>query len=357
MVAPAKIKVSQRQRLPPTILSYTQTNTKNPLPKQIIVEPQTKTNNPVEQINIVQESRKRKGEELPHLFKRTRPTQGWRTTTAGKPTSQKHSSLVMYISSARSNQLSLQKSPSNFKVLPSLQELTSTQPGRPSRVERTTARDDNAAGTPRIPSQIANNREHFVNYVLMEPHDIHMGDNSPIQAVGIGTTYTVIPSDGSFAKMELRNVLHVPRLRKNLVSRLCLHHNGWGMSHPEEDEMVLSNSKQGDSFKIITKNEQLPLIPLEVRHPLLGNFMQVGGGSNLLKLHQVLGHICLDRIKQYTEAMGIKVPQGITLPTCHSCMCGKQHRVPVSKGPAQHSGIPMEVIHLDLCLLNFTSIG
>jgi len=32
----------------------------------------TKTNNPVEpQTNIVQESRKRKGEELPHLAKRT----------------------------------------------------------------------------------------------------------------------------------------------------------------------------------------------------------------------------------------------------------------------------------------------
>jgi len=38
-------------------------------------------------------------------------------------------------------------------------------------------------------------------------------------------------------------------------------------------------------------------------------------------------------------------------------MHGKQHRVPVSKGPDQRSGIPMEVIHLDLCLLNFTSIG
>jgi len=80
-VATAKIKVSQkqRQRLPPTILSYMQaktktstplpkqTKTKNPFPKQIIVEPQTMTNNPVEpqtktnnpvepQMNIVQES-------------------------------------------------------------------------------------------------------------------------------------------------------------------------------------------------------------------------------------------------------------------------------------------------------------
>jgi len=84
-VAPAKIKVSQKQRLPPTILSFTQTKTKNPLPKQIIVEPQTKTNNPIEpqtktnnpiepQMNIVQESRKRKGEELLHLVKRRRPT-------------------------------------------------------------------------------------------------------------------------------------------------------------------------------------------------------------------------------------------------------------------------------------------
>jgi len=61
MVAPAKIKVSQKQRLPPTILSYMQKNkktkTSNPLPKQTKVEPQTKTNNPVEpQMNIVQES-------------------------------------------------------------------------------------------------------------------------------------------------------------------------------------------------------------------------------------------------------------------------------------------------------------
>jgi len=60
-VAPAKIKVSQRkkQKLPPTILSYTQTKTK------------TKTKTP--KLNIVQESRKRKGKELPHLVKRTRP--------------------------------------------------------------------------------------------------------------------------------------------------------------------------------------------------------------------------------------------------------------------------------------------
>jgi hypothetical protein len=74
---------------------------------------------------------------------------------------------------------------------------------------------------------MANNREHFFDYISMEPHDIQMGDNSPIQAVGIGTTYTVIPSNGSFAKMELRNVLHVPRLCKNLVSWLCLHCNAW----------------------------------------------------------------------------------------------------------------------------------
>jgi len=73
---------------------------------------------------------------------------------------------------------------------------------------------------------MANNREHFVDSVPTEPHDIQMGDNLPIQAVGIGTIYTVIPSNGYFAKMEPRNVLHVPRLCKNLVSWLCLHRNG-----------------------------------------------------------------------------------------------------------------------------------
>jgi len=60
-------------------LYYRETKTSTPLPKQTKtnnpVEPQTKTNNPVEpQMNIVQESQKRKGEELSHLAKRTRPT-------------------------------------------------------------------------------------------------------------------------------------------------------------------------------------------------------------------------------------------------------------------------------------------
>jgi len=103
------------------------------------------------------------------------------------------------------------------------------------------------------------------------------------------------------------------------------------MSHPEEDKMVLLNSKQGDSFKVITKNEKLARIPLEVRCTLLCNFMQVGGGRDLLELRKVLGHISLDRIKQYAAAMGIKVPQGITLPTCHARMHARQ----TAQGPSQ----------------------
>jgi len=47
------------------------------------------------------------------------------------------------------------------------------------------------------------------------------------------------------------------------------------MSHPAEDKMVLLNSKEGVSFKVITKNEQLPCIPLEICCPLFCNFMQV----------------------------------------------------------------------------------
>jgi len=91
--------------------------------------------------------------------------------------------------------------------------------------------------------------------------------------------------------------------------------------------MVLSNSRQGDSFKVITKNEQFPHVPLQVHYPLLCNFMLVGGGGDLLELHQVLGHISLDRIKEYAATTGIKVSQGITLPTCHTYICSKQHRV------------------------------
>jgi len=98
------------------------------------------------------------------------------------------------------------------------------------------------------------------------------------------------------------------------------------MSHPKEDEMLLLNSKQGDSFKVITKNEQLP--HSKVHHPLLCNFMHVGGGSNLLEQHQVLGHISLDRIKQY----GL---QELRYPRYHpsnlSCMSALQ----TEQGPCQ----------------------
>jgi len=44
---------------------------------------------------------------------------------------------------------------------------------------------------PGASDHMANNEEHFVDYVPIEAHDTQMGHNLPIQAVGIGMIYTV----------------------------------------------------------------------------------------------------------------------------------------------------------------------
>jgi len=76
---------------------------------------------------------------------------------------------------------------------------------------------------PGASDHMANNREHFVDYVPIEAHDTQMGNNL--------NRYDL---HSIFAKLELRNMVCVPRVCKNLMSWLCLYCNGWDMSHPEE---------------------------------------------------------------------------------------------------------------------------
>jgi len=87
-----------------------------------------------------------------------------------------------------------------------------------------------------------------------------------------------------------------------------------GLSHPEEDEMVLLDSKQGDSFKVITKMSSFPSFLLKYFALSSATLCRLEEAVVYLNYIESLGTSALTE----SSSTGIKVPQGITLPTCHT---------------------------------------
>lgn len=71
-------------------------------------------------------------------------------------------------------------------------------------------------------------REWFQGYRPIEPCDILMGDNSKIQAVGVGTILIRRLINNEWFDGKIEKVLHVPSLKKNLFATGLAVEKGFG---------------------------------------------------------------------------------------------------------------------------------
>lgn len=59
---------------------------------------------------------------------------------------------------------------------------------------------------------------------------VHLGDNRIVQAIGIGTIRVRLPHASPYSKVDIKNVLFVPRVSCNLLSVNKLSDNGLKVS-------------------------------------------------------------------------------------------------------------------------------
>jgi hypothetical protein len=185
----------------------------------------------------------------------------------------------------------------------------------------------------------------FSSYQLLQGSSVLMGNGSHASVCGVGTVDLKFTS-GKI--VQLRNVQHVPTIRKNLVSVSLLLRNGFKVVL-DSNKVVMSKHGQfigkgydcGGLFRLSLAD----FCNKSVNH-ICGII-----NDNSSVCHSRLYHVnfglmshlsSLRLIPDFTIAKGSK---------CHSCVQSKQSRKPHKEAEERHLA-PLELIHSDLCEMN-----
>ena len=159
---------------------------------------------------------------------------------------------------------------------------------------------------------------------LSLPLTVRVGGSQTLQAVGSGTVLLQVQSQSDQITLTLRQVLHVPGLRKNLVSVSALLRDGWTV---RADSSTFTLSK--DEIEIHTQ----PSNGLFVLHAqiLLPSFTQeaflsvLKRNPSLQQAHEALGHINKATVQNLLRRYGLNYKN--EHEDCESCLKGKMNRV------------------------------
>lgn len=108
--------------------------------------------------------------------------------------------------------------------------------------------------------------------------------------LGIGSVKVKLTTSGSVYELTLSNVLHVPDLKKNLLSTRKLAQLGFQITIDDHKAVVTNLQCPQHSFSVLYTRDMLvaPMIAQEATEQAI---LTQSAGYTLLELHQRLGHI------------------------------------------------------------------
>nr|GFA44301.1 hypothetical protein [Tanacetum cinerariifolium] len=199
-------------------------------------------------------------------------------------------------------------------------------------------------------THVCNNRDLFKTFKKSEDgHEVMMGDKHTSKVIGSGNVEIQFTSR---KKLTLMNVLHVPNIRKNLVSSFKLCKNGV-KAVIESDKVILSKANVfigkayafNGMFKLninkITSSAYFPDCNF------ISNFSIECSAFNLW--HNYLGHINYKTMKDMLKQSIISY-NGEHKDKCKICVEAKLKRKPFPKVDRQFE--ILELVHYDICELN-----
>ncbi|KAI5699156.1 hypothetical protein M8J77_025850 [Diaphorina citri] len=172
-------------------------------------------------------------------------------------------------------------------------------------------------------------------------------EESGMDAIGIGTIEGTLMYNGKPTICELKNVLHVPHARKNLLSVKRLDKAGFSVLF-ENGETRIYNEKIGT----IGVGERTNLYDISFNVKYYNQNTQPECNMSEMKIwHSRLGHIGVTNLKRLVNedlVSGIKIKNiSENLDFCEACVEGKMTRN--SFGIRKSASKILEIIHTDLC--------
>jgi len=153
-------------------------------------------------------------------------------------------------------------------------------------------------------------------------------------------------TDNNEFKVTLTDVLHVPGLKKNLLSTKKLTHLRHEI-HIDNNKAIFTNRHYNNQDFTVPYDGNMLVAPVTVEpieeHALTAQTT----GATLLDLHK--HHIRIKCILKAAHDTNICIIGNTMIPTCKACIKAKSTQKPMDKGPAPCATELFELVHTNIC--------
>lgn len=199
---------------------------------------------------------------------------------------------------------------------------------------------------------MVNSKDLFTTYqTTNDPGKVRVGSKQHLKIHGKGSVTLLISVNGEQVPHQLDNVLHVPKLRRNLFSVADATDHGFQLQGDSQsmqfrrEDIILHAERTGNLFTLranIAAGGAAETFTAEI--------------SSLQAIHEAMGHISKGKLRKWLARE--RIPHDDDMTPCTACLVGKaKHASYPSRPTSAETRSPGEVINTDLCQMPVTSLG
>lgn len=199
-------------------------------------------------------------------------------------------------------------------------------------------------------------KEWLSDYRPVSGEKVKLGDDGECEVHGVGNVHIEKLVKGKWENATIRNVFHVPDLKKNLLSVGVVTSGGYEVSFRDNRVKLLKNDLVYASG--IKQNNDVYRMFFRVSNPYAAPEANVS--TNLKLWHERLGHVNQNILREMVNCgavTGVKFAD-VKNFFCDACQLGKSHKLPFKNRSDRTRYRPGEFAHSDMCgPLPYPSIG
>lgn len=217
-------------------------------------------------------------------------------------------------------------------------------------------------------------RKWFTQYVKGQgTRDVRLASNQRLKVAGQGEACLTAKSENKLVDLELKNVLLVPRIRKNLLSISQLTDDGFEIKVKNDELTMIKNKiaikvpKVNGLYRLkanlcsqqytVNNAECAPVQENEASGMTVSKPVKENSKAkqSLISLHRRYAHINKEYIKKFLDSQSIKYIDDFE--QCDSCVQGKQTRASYHSKPFESKAKKPGTVYADLCTMPTETLG
>jgi hypothetical protein len=180
-----------------------------------------------------------------------------------------------------------------------------------------------------------------------------MGDDTVLEAIGKGNIKATMQVGGELSHAIITQVLHVPKMKNNLISMSKLISEGFKVEFNKDGCKV--NNARGVVVVEARRDKNLYLLNVKVRKDVAHITNSLDEGA--MFWHERLGHLNTASLKELDAMVdGMNLKEVSLHHICEGCIKGKHQRTSFPKDGATRASQLLEIVHTDVCGLMKTTL-